>query len=200
MALTVVFVYLGLQISFTKSLFWFSSTLIVSVCVIGSWVTLSKSIWFKSFFEEEAHARGAELLDNKRQSALKRLYASQSRSGLHDKTVFFSNRLSKPPSASFLSLAPKWCHPKEKTSPSVSKRRAAKKQYYSLVFQKSSVLPKKKSSRGMVKTKSNSSRPCKSGKSSNSSNNTGKSKKSIKSRMGQVTSKSAFILVSPSFA
>lgn len=53
LTLFAVFVYFGVAISLTKSLYWWSSTLIITVCILGLWYSMDGCSVFQSVFEED---------------------------------------------------------------------------------------------------------------------------------------------------
>ena len=54
---SVVFVYLGMLISFVKSLYWWCSTLISIVLVLGIWYLANTSYWLPRLFEDEQSSK-----------------------------------------------------------------------------------------------------------------------------------------------
>ena len=117
LALSAILVIYGRQISFTKSTYWFSSTLIISTLLVGTWLTLNDWIWFLSFFENESQVVVAAMLDRKRESAMRRFYASHSRTRkMRNKTIFFSQRFTRRiptrSSSNARSIGPKLVNPR----------------------------------------------------------------------------------------
>lgn len=117
LALSAILVIYGRQISFTKSMYWFGSTLIISTCLVGTWQTLNDWFWFRSFFENESQVMVAAMLDRKRESAMRRFYASHSRTRkIRNRTIFFSQRftrrVSTHVSSNARSIGPKLVNPK----------------------------------------------------------------------------------------
>ena len=49
----VAIAYLGTSISFLKSLYWYSASLILSVIVLGTWAVFNNSDWLRRKFEED---------------------------------------------------------------------------------------------------------------------------------------------------
>lgn len=51
--LFAVFVYFGVAISLTKSLYWWSSTLIITICILGVWYSTDGCTVFQRFFDDK---------------------------------------------------------------------------------------------------------------------------------------------------